>query len=118
MDNQITKYENNFFGRILNKIKSFFCKAKIEENIKESVEEQKANNTNEAKQKFVELVRKFNAREIEEKDLTPGEVEQLMKYYKSRDKELDEEIARQKKLLENLNIKLNRLLEKVINLKV
>ena len=31
--------------------------------------------------KFVELVRKFNAREIEEKDLTPGEVEQLMKYY-------------------------------------
>lgn len=119
MDNKIMKYEENFLGRIINKIKTLFCKNKTQEKepIKEIVEETNTSNNEEAKQKFVELVRKFNAREIEEKDLTTEEIEQLTRYYENRDKELDKEIASQKRILENLNMKLNRLSEKTMSLK-
>ena len=126
MDNKIMKYEENFFRITINKIKSFFSKNKVEEikqekkeDIKEEIREEiKEETTNNEKQKFVELVRKFNAREIEEKDLTQQEIEKLTKYYKNRDMELDKEIANQKRILENLNLRLNRLAEKTMALKV
>jgi hypothetical protein len=119
MDNKIMKYEESFLGRIIRKIKTLFFKNKTQEkeSIKEIADEQKTINNEEAKQKFIELVRKFNAREIQEKDLTAEEIEQLTKYYEDRDKELDKEIASQKRILENLNMKLNRLSEKAISFK-
>lgn len=131
MNNKITKYEANFFERIFNKIKLFFFKKNIEENeikdeeIKdEEIKELKNEETkevkiinDEAKQKFVELVKKFEAKEIEEEDLMPEEVEQLTRYYENKDKELDEKIEKHKRVLETINIKLNRYYEKTISLK-
>lgn len=120
MNNKIMKYEGNFFGRVINKIKLFFFKNKVEEKetVSEEIKVEHVTNNDEAKQKFVELVRKFNAREIEEKDLTPEEKEQLTKYYENKNKELDKRIENQKNVLENLNLKLNRYYEKVMKLKV
>lgn len=117
MNNKIVKYEGNVFNRIISKIKLLFCKGKVEEVRVEEARVEKEINNEEAKKKFVELVRKFNAREIEEKDLTEEEIDQLTKYYENRNKELDEQIESQKRTLEELNAKLNRYYNKVMKLK-
>lgn len=119
MNNEIMKYEGNFFGRIINKIKLFFFKNKVAEKeiIKEEIKVEHLINNDESKQKFVELVIKFNAREIEEKDLSAEEKEQLTKYYEDKNKELDKQIEDKKKILKNINSKINRYYEKTMKLK-
>ncbi|MBE5812417.1 MAG: hypothetical protein E7314_02025 [Clostridiales bacterium] len=125
MNNKMVKYNEKFFTRILNRIKLFFNKNKMEqitnkEIVTENIIESNADNKNdnyEQKQRFVQLITKFEANEITKDELSLKEIEQLIKYYENKNDELDKKISSQKNILQNLNIKLNRTYERAIKLK-
>lgn len=109
MENKIITYIKNFFNKLFNKIKTLFLKNnfKNKENSQELKQVVHPKITNNEKQNFAKLVLAFDNNKIEEKDLTQKEREQLKIYYENKNKELDMEIEKQRKILITLNQKIN-----------
>ena len=97
----LVKYEKNFFHRTLDKIKAIFNRKKVVL-LDEKKAEKERHILVEQKENFVEtydiaeLIRRYELRQVTEKEMTEKEKKQLVTYYKYKNEELDREILRER----------------------
>ena len=120
MNNKLTKYNESRWNKFCNKLKILLWNKKFDniKTVNTSLDNNEINEKYEIeKKKFVELVTKFNDGNKKGNDLSIDEIKILIKYYEQENKKLDRIIEKQNRKINGLNLELNKVYQKAINLK-